>query len=76
MTPDTADARGRTPALNVNADAVETPAEDPLLAHMIRVPDEDDFAEVLSPEGNSGDLVGSDVSHSTIVSDAAVGGTG
>jgi hypothetical protein len=42
---------------------------------MIRRPTEADFADVLSPEGNSGDVVGSDVSDSTMPSDASIGGT-
>lgn len=75
MTPETTGIHNRTPA-PLSADVVETPAEDPLVERMIRVPDEDDFAEVLSPEGNSGDIVGSEISGSTTVSDAAVGGTG
>ena len=49
--------------------------EDDLTKRMIRRPTEADFADVLSPEGNSGELVGSDVSDSTAASDASVGGT-
>lgn len=34
-----------------------TPAEDPLLDRMIRRPTEADFEDILSPEGESGDIV-------------------
>jgi hypothetical protein len=50
--------------------------ESDLTEQMIRRPTEADFAEVLSPEGNSGDIVGSDVSDSTVASNASIGGTG
>ena len=50
--------------------------DDTLKDRMIRRPTEADFDEVLSPEGNSGDIVGSDVSDSTTDSGASVGGTG
>ena len=50
--------------------------EEDLTQKMIRVPTEADFEDVLSPEGDSGDIVGSDVSSSTISSNASVGGTG
>jgi hypothetical protein len=49
--------------------------EEDLTKKMIRRPTEADFADVLSPEGNSGDVVGSDVSDSTMPSDASIGGT-
>ena len=48
--------------------------EEDLTQHMIRRPTEADFADVLSPEGNSGDIVGSDVSDSTQASNASLGG--
>lgn len=50
--------------------------DDTLTERMIRRPTEADFADVLSPEGDSGDIVGSDVSNSTTASDISVGGTG
>ncbi len=50
--------------------------EEDLTKRMIRRPTEEDFADVLSPEGNSGDIVGSDVNDSTMASDASIGGTG
>ena len=50
--------------------------EEDLTKKMIRRPTEADFADILSPEGNSGDLVGSDVSDSTTASNASVSGTG
>jgi len=46
-----------------------------LTQDMVRRPTEADFADVLRPEGNSGDIVGSDVSDSTIASNASVSGT-
>lgn len=49
--------------------------EEDLTKRMIRRPTEADFADVLSPEGNSGDIVGSDVSDSTQASNASIGGT-
>jgi hypothetical protein len=74
--PDIAGYPSDTPrATHTTTDTVETPAEDPLLDRMVRLPDEDDFADVLSPEGDSGDIVGSEVSRSTTVSDASVAGT-
>lgn len=48
---------------------------DPLIDRMVRIPTEEDFEEVLKPEGNSGDIMGSDVSGSTAVSNASVAGT-
>jgi hypothetical protein len=42
---------------------------------MVRRPVEADFADVLTPEGNSGDIVGSDVSGSTGPSNGSLGGT-
>ena len=51
------------------------PLDERLNEHLIRRPTEADFDEVLSPEGNSGDIVGSDVSTSTAVNNAALGGT-
>lgn len=49
--------------------------EEDLTQHMIRRPTEADFDGLLSPAGDSGDIVGSDVSDSTVASDASVGGT-
>ena len=49
--------------------------EEDLTKKMIRRPTEADFADVLSPEGNSGDIVGSDVNDSTMPSNASIGGT-
>ena len=47
-----------------------------MLDHMIRRPTEEDFADVLTPEGNaSGDIVGSDVSDGIGVSNDSLGGT-
>ncbi len=46
-----------------------------LLEHMVRRPVEADFADVLTPEGNSGDIVGSDVSDSIGPSNGSLGGT-
>jgi len=66
-------ASDRTPPTE---DAVETPANDSLLDQMTRRPTEADFEDVLTPEGNSGDIFGSDVSDSTAVTDAALKGTG
>lgn len=57
-------------------DLVPTPADDPLLDRMVRRPTEADFEDVLTPEGQSGDIFGSDVSESTAVSDGALAGTG
>ena len=57
------------------ADAIETPAESPLVDRMIRRPTEADFEDVLSPEGDSGDIAGSDVSDGTSVNNASLGGT-
>ncbi len=45
-----------------------------VLEHMIRRPTEEDFKDVLKPEGNSGDIVGSDVSGGIGVSNDSVGG--
>lgn len=57
-------------------DAGQTALDDTTLKdRMIRRPTEADFEEVLSPEGNSGDIVGSDVSDSTTDTGASVGGT-
>ena len=50
--------------------------EEDLTKKMIRRPTEEDFADVLSPEGNSGDIVGSDVNDSTVASNASISGTG
>ena len=50
--------------------------DDTLKDRMIRRPTEADFADVLSPEGDSGDIVGSDISDSTTDSPASVSGTG
>ena len=50
--------------------------EEDLTKKMIRRPTEDDFADVLSPEGDSGDIVGSDVNDSVVASNASIGGTG
>lgn len=50
--------------------------EQDLTEQMIRRPTEADFTDVLTPEGNSGDIVGSDVSDSTIATDASLGGSG
>ena len=66
-------AVSRTP---VPVDVVETPAEDHLIDHMVRRPTEEDFEDVLTPEGNSGDIAGSDVSDSTSISNASIAGTG
>jgi hypothetical protein len=55
------------------AAATETPAEALIDERMGlrgaagRTPQPEDFAEVLSPEGNSGDIVGSDVTDSPFV---------
>jgi hypothetical protein len=54
----------------------ETILEQRLTDRMVRQPTDADFADVLSPEGDSGDIVGSDVSDSVLASDASVGGTG
>ncbi len=65
-----------TPADTVPIDPeAARPLEARLDEHLIRVPTEADFDDVLSPEGNSGDLAGSDVSTSTGVNNAALGGT-
>lgn len=53
----------------------ESVLETNLADRMIRRPTEADFEDVLSPEGNSGDIVGSDVSDATTVTDASLGGT-
>jgi len=50
--------------------------EEDLTKRMIRRPTEADFTDVLSPEGDSGDIVGSDVSDSTQAGNASLGGTG
>lgn len=50
--------------------------EENLTPKMARRPTEADFEEVLSPEGNSGDLVGSDVSDSTTATNTSISGTG
>ncbi len=42
---------------------------------MIR-PTDADFEEILTPEHNSADVGGDDVSDSTMASDASLGGTG
>lgn len=58
---------------DVIAAATETPAEAEIDARMGlrgakgRVPRPEDFNDVLSPEGNSGDVVGSDISDSPFV---------
>lgn len=45
--------------------------------HGGRVPTEEDFADVLKPEGNmSGDIVGTDVADSPWASNDSLGGTG
>jgi hypothetical protein len=46
-----------------------------MLDHMVRRPTEADFADVLTPEGNSGDIMGSDVSAGTGPSNGSLGGT-
>lgn len=51
------------------------PLDERLDEHLIRRPTEADFADVLSPEGNSGDIAGSGVSTSTSVNNASLGGT-
>ena len=63
------------------AESAVTPVDDEALAdrsvlhHMIRRPTEEDFADVLTPEGNSsGDIVGSDVSDGIGVSNDSLGG--
>ncbi len=48
--------------------------EEDLTKKMIRRPTEADFADVLSPEGDSGDVVGSDVNDSTVPTNASIGG--
>lgn len=55
----------------------ETPAEDPLLDRMTRRPTEEDFADVLTPEGNSGDIAPRDVTDATLPfpSNGSLGGT-
>jgi hypothetical protein len=58
------------------AQSTDAPTEERLIDHMVRLPTEADFEEVLSPEGNSGDIVGSGVSDSTTVSNASIAGTG
>lgn len=45
-----------------------------VLEHMIRRPTEEDFEDVLTPEGNSGDIAGSDVSDGIGVSNDSLGG--
>ena len=60
----------------ISQDDVETPANDSLLDHMIRRPTEADFADVLTPEGNSGDIFGSDISDSTGVNNGSLDGAG
>ncbi len=66
------------PDLPLNADAREAGeaslADTTLKDRMIRRPTEEDFAEVLNPEGDTG-VVGSDISDSTIASNASIGGT-
>ena len=51
------------------------PLEERLDEKLLRRPTEADFADVLSPQGNSGDIAGSDVSDSSSVNNAALGGT-
>ena len=51
------------------------PLNERLDEKLLRRPTEADFADVLSPEGNSGDIAGSDVSDSTSVNNASLGGT-
>ena len=53
----------------------EALADRGMLSHMVRRPTEEDFADVLTPEGNSsGDIVGSDVSGGIGVSNDSLGG--
>jgi hypothetical protein len=48
-----------------------------LLNHMVRRPTEEDFEDVLTPEGNaSGDIVGSDVTDGIGPSNDSLGGLG
>ena len=58
----------------LNPDEVR-PLDERLDEHLIRRPTDADFDDVLSPEGNSGDIVGTGVSSSTAVNNAALGGT-
>ncbi|MES2461431.1 MAG: hypothetical protein V4671_12685 [Armatimonadota bacterium] len=53
----------------------EVLADRSMLDHMVRRPTEADFADVLTPEGNSGDIVGSDVSDGIGPSNDSLGGT-
>ena len=62
-------------------DSAVAPVDDEALAdrsvlnHMIRRPTEEDFADVLTPEGNSsGGIVGSDVSNGIGISNDSLGG--
>lgn len=48
--------------------------DDTLVDRMVRRPTEEDFEDVLTPEGNH-DVVGGDVSDSVIASDASILGT-
>ena len=48
--------------------------EEDLTEKMIRRPTEEDFEDVLTPEGDSGDIVGTAISDSTVASDASVTG--
>lgn len=60
---------------NTNVTDDEALADRSLLNHMVRRPTEEDFADVLTPEGNSsGDTVGSDVSTGIGVSNDSLGG--
>lgn len=52
-------------------------ADRSVMEHMIRRPTDEDFDEVLTPQGEiSGDIVGSDVSDDTGPSNASLGGAG
>jgi hypothetical protein len=46
-----------------------------LTQRMIRRPTDADIEEVMTPEANSGDTVGSDVSDSTMATNDSLGGT-
>ncbi|MBC8102269.1 MAG: hypothetical protein H7Z41_06755 [Cytophagales bacterium] len=77
------DTRAGTPIVPQGTDSIrnepipdETGADRSLLNHMIRRPVEADFEEVLTPEGNSGDIAGSDVIRSSGPSNDSLGGTG
>lgn len=58
----------------VNDSGAQVLGDRSILEHMVRRPTEEDFADVLTPEGNSGDIAGSDVSSGIGVSNDSLGG--